>query len=487
MRTVGRSLSCLSRLLSLVAGVGALAFVLRLAMMRLRRRLLLPTPHVTPPIEPYEVTARMRRIILSDLHLGAGDRLDDFDADAALTSFITSYALRDEPVELILAGDTFEFLQVRLPGFDDYEWSNRAAELRLRVILDAHPEPIAALRQFIARPGNQLTLLIGNHDFELHYTGAKQVLRETLGVSSDSDRLRFGISYEGGGIYIEHGNQFDSWNRFLHVEGISDPFEVVRGTRIVKDVINYLEDDLIEVAPLIDNVKPTSAVLWYLLSIPRLRRPDVRRYIARGLLRLFGAVALPHTYDRRPVLEMRADLLGPPGATLQRELALKALYEAAPDMRAAAAETFGGVEPEVALLPAHQPAYRHRRLAESSEAVLERIEHDAERQLQREVREFRGTVLQAMARIAAERSHDTLFVCGHTHQAQVVPLNERQTYINTGTWTTIVVDLATGKVHPQRYPFLDVQYEPGDAIPRGRLLVWQGPDTEPRPWEDVED
>src|SRR5689334_20423267 len=94
----------------------AAAVVLRWLLIRLRRVLLLPTGDSTAPITPDEVRPGLRRLILSDLHMGSGDRLDDFDADAEIVAFIRTYAMRAEPAELILAGDTFEFLQVRLPS-----------------------------------------------------------------------------------------------------------------------------------------------------------------------------------------------------------------------------------------------------------------------------------------------------------------------------------------------------------------------------------
>jgi UDP-2,3-diacylglucosamine pyrophosphatase LpxH len=462
-------------------------------LIRLRRVLLLPTADTTPPIQPDQVVPGMRRLILSDLHMGSGDRLDDFDADAELVAFIYTYALHEEPTELILAGDTFEFLQVRLPGLGEYEWSGAAAEQRLQAILSAHAKAIGALRDFVARPGNLLTLLIGNHDFELHYDAAKRTLHEALGLQPEQRRLRFGISYEGGGIYLEHGNQFDAWNKFVHFEGISEPFEVVRGTRVVKDVINPLEDDPLAVAPLVDNVKPTSAFFWYMLSLPRLRKPDVRRYVVRGLLRLFRSVALPPAYAWRPVLEVREELLGAPGETLHRELALQAVYELDSTLREAAAVNHGGVIPEVQLrrrnvgrpvVLAQAFARRLAREREPSEATLARLEQEAGRQLRREIREFKGALLRGMARIAAgsEHSHNTLFVCGHTHLAEVVALNERQTYVNTGTWTMIIQNLATNRRQAQRFPFLEVLYPQGDSAPQGRLLVWQGPEEQPRPW-----
>jgi UDP-2,3-diacylglucosamine pyrophosphatase LpxH len=484
-------------ILSWAIEILAAAVVLRWLAIRLRRVLLLPTEDTTPPITSREVRPGIRRLILSDLHMGAGDRLDDFDADAELVAFIHTYAIRAEPVELILAGDTFEFLQVRLPGLGDYQWSSTAAEQRLRAILSAHSGVIAALRDFVAQPNTQLTMLIGNHDFELHYAVAKALVRDALGLAIDDGRLRFGLTYEGGGIYVEHGNQFDEWNRFVHFEGISEPFEVVRGTRVVKDVINPLEDDPLDVATMVDNVKPTSAFFWYMLSLPRLRQPAVRRYVVRGLLRLFRTVALPRAY-RRSVLEVREDLLGAPGQTIDRELALKAVYELDPELRAAAAANHGGVAPEVKIRRrAGGPAVSRRkeglaqafvrRLArdrEPAEVALAQIEREAARQLRREIREFKGALLRGIARIAAgpEHGHNTLFVCGHTHLGQVVALNERQLYVNTGTWTPIIRDIRTNRRQEQRYPFLEILYQEGDERPRGRLLVWQGLGAEPRPW-----
>ncbi len=476
----------------------AAAVLLRWLAIRLRRVLLLPTEDTTPPITSGEVRPGIRRLVLSDLHMGAGDRLDDFDADAELVAFIRTYAIRAEPVELILVGDTFEFLQVRLPGLGDYQWSSAAAEQRLRAILSAHAGVIAALRDFVAQPETQLTFLIGNHDFELHYAAAKALVRDALGLSAEDACLRFGLTYEGGGIYLEHGNQFDEWNRFVHFEGISEPFEVVRGTRVVKDVINPLEDDPLDVAPMVDNVKPTSAFFWYMLSLPRLRQPAVRRYVVRGLLRLFRTVALPRAY-RRSVLEVREELLGAPGQTIERELALKAVYELDPDLQAAAAANHGGVAPEVkirqragglAAVSRRRAGLAQafvRRLArdrEPSEVALAQLEREAARQLRREIREFKGALLRGMARVAAgaEHGHNTLFVCGHTHLAEVVELNERQVYVNTGTWTPIIHDIRTNRRQEQRFPYLEVQYQEGDERPRGRLLVWHGLDAEPRPW-----
>jgi UDP-2,3-diacylglucosamine pyrophosphatase LpxH len=430
---------------------------MRWAAIRLRRILLRSTADSTPPIEPEQVDPQMRRVIISDLHLGAGDRLDDFDADAELSTFILTYVAGTDPTELILAGDSFEFLQVRLPDLSDFEWSGEAAARRLGAIIAAHAEPIAALRVFLDQPGNQLTMLIGNHDFELHYAKAKARLREALGLAEGDPRLRFGLTYSGGGLYIDHGMQFDPWNRFANVACISEPFEVVRGTRMVKEVINPLEDDQIELATLIDNVKPGSAFFWYMLSLPRLRQPQGRRFAARGLLLLARVNALPRSYG-----------IWTPSA-------------AGPDEGEARARRRNQ------RIVAFARVLARPLLSDLPDNTVAEIEHEAKRQLRREIHEFEDAMVKAIARIAARPEHHetSLFVCGHTHSAQVVPLNNRQTYVNVGTWTTIVLDIATRRREEQRFPFLEIMYQPGNPAPQGRLLVWQGGDAEPQPWRVV--
>jgi hypothetical protein len=127
-------------------------------------------------------------------------------------------------------------------------------------------------------------------------------------------------------------------------------------------------------------------------------------------------------------------------------------------------------------------------LSDLPDTTVAEIEHEAKRQLRREIHEFEDAFVKAIARIAARAGHSdtSLFICGHTHSAQVVPLNDRQTYINTGTWTTIVLDIATRRREEQRFPFLEITYKPGNSAPQGRLLVWQGGDAGPQPWRVVQ-
>lgn len=451
-----------------LALLGGLVYLLRWIFVRLRPIRLHLTDETTPPIPPDLVIPTMRRVIVSDLHLGSGDRLEDFDADAELMAFIGSYVNNGKPTELILAGDTLEFLQVRLPDVDDDDWSAQAAVRRLDAIVAAHSGVFATLAAFVAQPDNLLTILIGNHDFELHYAAAKARLRATLGLPADSERVRFGISYEGGGIYLVHGNQFDAWNRFINFEGISEPFEEVRGTQIVKEIINDLEDDPLEIAPLLDNVKPTSAFFWYMVALPRLRNRAARRFVVRGMSRFLQIAIWPTPYH------MPITGRGPGGVL--RAPPLAAIGKAVARVR-------------------RQRVARQRLVAEQvsevadmvtpPDEVLDQVQHEANRQLQREVQEFNDKVAREMVRLARTPEHaaNRLFVCGHTHLAQVAPFDNDKFYINTGTWTEIIYDIATMRRQEQRYPFLEITYPQGDS-PRARLLVWRGLDESPQLWQD---
>lgn len=456
LRALGFALAC-----------AAAAFAGRWLFLRLRRVTLRPTAFTTPAISPDEVTPRLRRLVLSDLHLGGGDRLDDFDDDEALVAFLDHYAA-GQPTELILAGDTVEFLQVRLPGLDDDEYSDSAAARRLDHIVAAHRSVFEALARFASAPDNQVTVLIGNHDFELHFPAAKERFRQALGLPPGDRRLRFGVSYRGGGMYLVHGNQFDGWNRFLHFDGVSEPFEVVRGTQLVKEVINDLEDDPLPIAPLLDNVKPTSAFFWYLVALPRLRIPAARRFLARGVTGFLQVVAWPEPH------QMPITGRGPGG--LLSTPALRGLWRWVAGIR-------------------RQRVARHREVARQVGAVagaveppgemIDQVQSEAARQIDREVRAFNDRFAREMLRIARRPEHrdDTLFVCGHTHLARVVPLGMGQYYINTGTWIEIIYDIATMRRQEQRFPFLEICY-PHGAKPAWQLLVWVGVDEPPQPWRE---
>ena len=264
----------------------------------------------------------------------------------------------------------------------------------------------------------------------------------------------------------------------MRFEGISQPFEVVRGTWIVKDIINPLEEDPLDIAPLLDNVKPTRAFLWYLLSMPRLRHRPSRRYVVHGLLRMLWAATRPRNL-RHPVAKMSKRLEGS-----SNEANAPAMQAA--DETAAQVHAWSSIAEEVQQVV--ERLFR-RGTPSSSEAALEQLSEEAERQLRREIRGFKRTFARAMAQIAAspEHGHNTVFVCGHTHLAQVVQINERQTYYNTGTWTMVIRSVTAADGAQRRFPFLEVCYAHPGSPPKAELLVWAGRDTPPYRWRKADE
>jgi hypothetical protein len=117
--------------------------------------------------------------------------------------------------------------------------------------------------------------------------------------------------------------------------------------------------------------------------------------------------------------------------------------------------------------------------------VLDQVQSEAARQMEREVRAFNDRFAREMLQVARRPEHrgDTLFVCGHTHVARVVPLGRGQYYINTGTWIEIVYDIVTMRRQEQRFPFLEISYPNGEQ-PHWQLLVWASAGEPPQPWRE---
>jgi len=142
--------------------------------------------------------------------------------------------------------------------------------------------PFDALKDFIAN-GNQLTLILGNHDVELALPQVRQYLKNVLGAQHG--KLQFiydGEAYVCGDLLIEHGNRYDSWNvvdhsalrqeRSMLSRGLTvneqergkQYFLPPAGTLMVIHVINHLKKHY----RFVDLLKPeTGAVIPLLLAL----------------------------------------------------------------------------------------------------------------------------------------------------------------------------------------------------------------------------
>ena len=174
--------------------------------------------------------------VLSDTHISEGVRpdgkmspLEDFTVDAEFQGFM-SHALTSagkvKRAKLILAGDIFDFLKVVTPPAGE-AWpttgpmANRTerdvapteavAILKMRRILDAHPQVVAALRAWV-EAGHEIVLIAGNHDQEMHYSQVRRVLRQAIGPAARG-RVKFSPGgHIDGDLLAEHGQRYDEMN-----------------------------------------------------------------------------------------------------------------------------------------------------------------------------------------------------------------------------------------------------------------------------------
>lgn len=167
-------------------------------------------------------------VFLSDTHIGGDPGSDIFESPEELVTLLDELAARRGPIELVLAGDFFDFLQIGTVP----EGQNRAAATIAR---PEYRDIFGALRQFAAGDGHQVTYLPGNHDAEVWWNpDIQRTLRAEKLV--DEFALSYAVRYKSAPervIYCEHGNQFDPANV---ITDYSDPLDTPLGDHIVTDL-----------------------------------------------------------------------------------------------------------------------------------------------------------------------------------------------------------------------------------------------------------
>ncbi len=177
------------------------------------------------------MAATRHTIVLGDLHLCEAEAPDpdrplwkrfkhtDLFSDEAFARMLAALQAEvGQGAELILNGDVFDFDGVcglpesaafsiswleRLRGLDAEE--EKSAWKMARIVRD-HPVWFDALQGWLAA-GHEVVVVIGNHDLELHWPMAQEVLTERVG------ELRFCevLAVSGGDTLVMHGNQMDPY------------------------------------------------------------------------------------------------------------------------------------------------------------------------------------------------------------------------------------------------------------------------------------
>ncbi len=168
---------------------------------------------------------KLVRLVLSDLHLGSGSRpgelnaYEDFFHDDRFAELITHHVREippDTAIELILNGDIFDLLKIRIGGVWPTEITDGIATEKLRQCLDGHPVVVRALKDFMSRRGSRITYLPGNHDLDMWFSGPQELFRRYVAPDA-GDRVRFitqtDTYYLPEGIQIRHGHQLERIHR----------------------------------------------------------------------------------------------------------------------------------------------------------------------------------------------------------------------------------------------------------------------------------
>jgi UDP-2,3-diacylglucosamine pyrophosphatase LpxH len=165
---------------------------------------------------------------VSDSHIGGDPGCDGFESPGELEALFEELTRREGPVELILAGDFFDFLQIGEvpPGVD------RAA---LTIGRPEYERLFAALGRFRGAAGKRVIYLPGNHDAESFWNPEIQETLRERGLV-DEFAYYYLASMEAGGerriVYCEHGNQLDPVNI---VEDYHDRLDTPLGHHVVMD------------------------------------------------------------------------------------------------------------------------------------------------------------------------------------------------------------------------------------------------------------
>lgn len=212
-------------------------------------------------------------IVISDIHLGAGkyfqgqrNYLEDFHFDEELVDFLAYFSKGDyegREVDLIINGDLFDLLAVPFVAFyDDEFWSEVAALEKLRIILAAHAEVMAAMRDFVAKKGKKIIYVIGNHDGEMVFPSMQKVFYDIF-AEKDLDRVEIRLNGDGDfspaeGVLLKHGHEYETAHSFDPLESIIQDqdgksyFVPPWGSYYVTRVLNKFK----ELRPHINAVRP---------------------------------------------------------------------------------------------------------------------------------------------------------------------------------------------------------------------------------------
>lgn len=226
-------------------------------------------------------------IVLGDIEMGAGNLTDDFIADQKLSTLILELSARPHPVDLVLNGDTFDFLKCpsQLQPRTEYprHITKEISLAKLNLIYHAHKPVFEALAEFVKSNGKKIYFILGNHDHDLVYLEVQDAIKKILG---NQKRIKFpGLCYQERGVYVEHGQQYD----FLFKANFEQLFSNYEGQSILN--LPFVSLGLIsrfmkfkEENPFIERIFPRPALFSHHKVIAQKMNLHTLKYFLKSLM-----------------------------------------------------------------------------------------------------------------------------------------------------------------------------------------------------------
>jgi UDP-2,3-diacylglucosamine pyrophosphatase LpxH len=513
-------------------------------------------------------------LIVSDLHLSSGrdaetghvSRTEDFLFDDEFCAFLDHHMSDTlwQEIEWTLAidGDFMDFLQVsQAPKQSGHLRSDSIYGLKagpdesawkLERIIGGHESFFEKLAEFVQN--HRLLIVTGNHDIEFNYPEVQKAFIEELARIGNchpeliESRVDFRSWFHfDGDVYIEHGNQYDSFNSFRsmleprlpetnhHGPSNSGDVELPPGSLFVRYLFNRVETD----SPFADNIKPASRFLaWVTVNHP-LRSlgflfSDGREMLRR--LREKWRLETPDAYRSRDIAHQKkmlataralADLL-PRRSTFEWESTLNRIHQlqSTPSFQRRGARSrrwlrmvTGPIRTPILLALLCLPL-----LLVLVEGILPMMSGLLPAALLYPVRALDPLILPAVTetarwltlvevglvlawfrwesrpgrqrmhlrKMAAEIQRETgarVVVMGHTHEPDLWPLDGGAQYFNLGTWTKVFS--REDRVIREEKELTFLRILPSDKGPKSKILKWEGQRGEARlayifeDWETV--
>jgi UDP-2,3-diacylglucosamine pyrophosphatase LpxH len=376
----------------------------------------------------------MTYYFISDLHIGGDEALGVCDYEAELIGFLDKLATQQEDAELLIIGDIFGL----------WEFTDIEGPEKLQAVMEQFPKIFKALQN--TGKTVKITMLPGNHDYEIACYPEFVAKLKRCNIHLERTPA---ITREIGGkrIWIEHGNQYDAFNR---MPDFGNPHAQPIGYFITSSVVstagkhskygkyNWLKD--------IQSVYPSEQIPYWVLSnyfyhemSPLLRWLILPFVLLSGFeLFVLGGAALEWFGKTDTNIFLNNQLftaLGIVGNLVQLILIVNSVLF-------------------VILVALAVPLYLiwrdFKATLQRFRIVLDPSELSSEKEQQ---------YLEAAQKVFEHDPDTTIFVYGHTHFPSLRQLGTR-VVINTGTWLKRLDDVSSHfRFLPKIYvPFFCLNY-----------------------------